>query len=56
MLQMTGKTRMNQEPIALKERPDIEPLAAVDPAAYSDVAEAYFADYGLDCHGTDTQH
>ena len=56
MLQMTGKTRMNQEPIALKDRPDIEPLAAVDPAAYSDEAKRYFAHYGLDCYGLDTQH
>jgi lysophospholipase len=40
----------------LKERPDIEPLAVVDPAAYSDVAEAYFSHYGLDCYGLDTQH
>jgi alpha-beta hydrolase superfamily lysophospholipase len=56
MLQMTGKTRMNQEPIALKERPDIEPLAAVDPAVYSDEAKKYFAHYGLDGYGLDTQH
>jgi lysophospholipase len=40
----------------LKERPDIEPLAAVDPAAYSDEAKRYFAHYGLDCYGLDTQH
>ncbi|MHC5183503.1 MAG: alpha/beta hydrolase, partial [Planctomycetota bacterium] len=40
----------------MKERPDIEPLAVVDPAAYSDVAEAYFAHYGLDCYALDTLH
>ena len=35
----------------LKERPDIEPLAAVDPAVYSAEAEAYFAHYGLNGDG-----
>ena len=47
---------MNQEQENLKDRPDIEPLTAVDPAAYSDEVLAYFAHYGLDCHGLDTQH
>ncbi len=32
----------------LKDRPDIEPLATVDPVAYSDSAMAYFSHYGLD--------
>ena len=40
----------------LKDRPDIEPLATVNPAAYSDEAKGYFAHYGLDCGGADTQH
>lgn len=40
----------------MKDRPDIEPLAEVDPAAYSDEALAYFAHYGLDCGGPATKH
>ncbi len=40
----------------LKERPDIEPLAVVDPAAYSAETEAYFAHYGLDGEGCDAKH
>ncbi|MHC4292311.1 MAG: alpha/beta hydrolase, partial [Planctomycetota bacterium] len=40
----------------MKDRPDIEPLAAVDPAAYSAEAKGYFAHYGLDCEGPNTQH
>ena len=41
----------NLELVRLKERPDIEPLATVDPAVYSAGAEAYFAHYGLDGDG-----
>jgi lysophospholipase len=40
----------------LKERPDIEPLAVVDPAAYSAEAEAYFAHYGLGGDWCDAKH
>lgn len=40
----------------LKERPDIELLAAVDSAAYSAEAEAYFAHYGLDGDWCDAKH
>ena len=40
----------------LKERPDIEPLAVVDPAAYPAEAEAYFTHYGLDGEGCDAKH
>jgi len=40
----------------LKDRPDIEPLAAVDPMVYSDEANGYFAHYGLDCGGANTEH
>jgi len=56
MLQIMNKIRINQEPMTLKERPDIEPISAVDPAAYSDEAQSYFSHYGLDCGGADTQH
>ena len=56
MLKMTNITSMNQEQENLKDRPDIEPLTAVDPAAYSDEIKAYFLHYGLDCDGPDTQH
>ena len=56
MLQIMDKIRINQEQSNLKDRPDIEPLAAVNPAAYSDQAKAYFAHYGLDCGGADTEH
>lgn len=40
----------------MKDRPTIEPLTAVDTAAYSDEAKRYFAHYGLDCHAADTEH
>ena len=56
MLQILSKIKINQERNTVKDRPDIEPLAAVDPAAYSDEAMDYFSHYGLDCDGADTQH
>jgi alpha-beta hydrolase superfamily lysophospholipase len=40
----------------LKDRPDIEPLAAVDPAAYSEAAKGYFVHYGLDCRESEVLH
>ncbi|MHC4904976.1 MAG: alpha/beta hydrolase [Planctomycetota bacterium] len=40
----------------MKERPELEPIAEVDPAAYSAEAIAYFAHYDLDCGGADTEH
>ncbi|MHC5091660.1 MAG: alpha/beta hydrolase [Planctomycetota bacterium] len=56
MLQILGKIRTNQEQATLKDRPDIEPLAAADPAVYSEAAKGYFVHYGLDCQQSDTQH
>lgn len=56
MLQIVNKVRINQELSKLKERPDIDPLAGVDPAAYSAEANAYFSHYGLDCGGAGLQH
>lgn len=56
MLQILDKILINQERYRLKDRPDLEPLDAVDPAAYSDQAKAYFAHYGLDCVGADSEH
>ena len=40
----------------MKDRPNIDPLAVVDPAAYSAEALAYFAHYGLNCEAPDTKH
>ena len=56
MLQILDKIRINREHTIVKDRPAIEPLAAVNPAAYSDEASAYFAHYGLDCESPDTEH
>lgn len=40
----------------MKERPELEPLAEVDPAGYSAEAKAYFAHYGLDGQWCDAVH
>ncbi|MEN8127482.1 MAG: alpha/beta hydrolase [Planctomycetota bacterium] len=56
MVQVTDKKRINQEPTKLKERPNIEPLGAVGPTAYSAETMAYFAHYGLDGDWCDAEH
>ncbi|MDH4201735.1 MAG: alpha/beta hydrolase [Phycisphaerae bacterium] len=56
MLQIMDKITDNQEQRKLKERLELEPLATVDPVAYSDEAKGYFAHYGLDCEGMHTEH
>ena len=56
MLQISEKIRIKSEKATLKERPELEPIVEVDPTAYSAEALGYFAHYGLDCGGTDTQH
>ena len=56
MLQIIEKIRIKPERATLKERPELDPIAEVDPATYSAEALGYFTHYGLDYHGPDTQH